>query len=205
MQNNCAEGFKDRIACLFEYDKLEQERAVVFGLTENFTIAYFNPYWTVFAQENGGQPAIGLSWGIGSRYFDAIPDVLHDYYLRLFASAAQPAVSKYPTTHLYECSSPDTFRKFAMQLYALPEKSGFIVVNSLVVEVPYNDVEARSAHFDIHTYRDSHGIIHQCCHCRKIKAITDGRRWDWIPVLVKASHPDISHTICPVCFGYYHR
>ena len=213
MFEKIAPGFRDKITPFFSLSEFEEQKGTVFGLWDDYRLAYLSPSWFVFAEQNGGAAEIELHWQLGRQYFDAIPPVLHDFYRKLFESAQVPGKSLNPVSHVYECSSPDTFRKFNMQVYALPEKCGYIVVNSCVVEVPHDGhsyiVPADSSLLTgrkslTNEYVDEFGFLRQCCHCRRIKNLQSAGYWDWIPDLVASPSLETSHTICPICYDYYY-
>lgn len=138
-------NFAARLAPHFRLEELERYPATVFGLWPDFRLAYLNPAWTAFADVNGGQPSVTSTWGLGTRYLDAIAEPLRPFYERLLARAPEPGASLHPVSHQYECSSATLFRKFSMQVYALPEGAGFVIVNSLLVETPH-DASGRPPH-----------------------------------------------------------
>lgn len=47
-------------------------------------------------------------------------------------------------------------------------------------------------------------IVHQCCHCRRIRHPEAPGRWDWVPALVATPSPRTSHTLCAACLDFYY-
>jgi hypothetical protein len=204
MHTHIDADFGDVLGSRFRVEDFDPDPASVFGLWPDSRLAYFNSAWTTFAAANGGQPAIGQSWGLGARYLDAIAEPLRPFYRGLLAGAPEPESSRHPVAHQYECSSATRFRMFNMQVYALPERAGFIVVNSLVVEVPHDpDVRPPQA-AEPQRYLDAQGTIVQCCHCRRVRRGDDPAQWDWVPAWVERSPTGTSHGICAICLGYYY-
>jgi hypothetical protein len=198
----------DRFAALlsprFRVADLEGHPASVFGMWRDTTLAYVNPAWSAFAESNNGQPAVEREWGLGARYLDAIAEPLQPFYERLLQEAPGVGMSLRPASHTYECSSADVFRRFVMQVYCLPERSGFVVVNSLVVEAPHDPAARPAQSPDAVRYMNTDGVIVQCSHCRRIRHAGADERWDWVPEWVEHSPRDTSHGLCPICFEYYY-
>lgn len=198
------ETFATLLSPHFRLQDLEESSATIFGLWADFSLAYMNPAWEAFATSNDGQPQVATEWGLGASYFNAIAAPLRPFYLQLFHSAPDAGASQHPVGHVYECSSATVYRRFSMQVYALPERNGFVVINSLVVESPH-DPGTRVPHNPARShYENEDGLILQCAHCRLVKAVSDPFRWDWVPAWVDVSPPATSHGLCPLCFEYYY-
>ncbi|MBC8089887.1 MAG: hypothetical protein H7Z40_21720 [Phycisphaerae bacterium] len=188
----------------FRLQDLEESSAIVFGLWADFTLAYMNPAWEKFAGENLGQPQVETHWGLGANYLEAIAPALRPFYSKLLASTPDAGAALHPVSHLYECSSPTVFRQFSMQVYALKDRAGFVIINALVQEAPHDPVTHMLHNPDQHVYMDEHGIIVQCAHCRLVRQVADPTRWDWVPTWVEQSPESTSHGLCPLCFEYYY-
>ena len=177
----------------------------VYGLDEDYCIAYLNPAWYRFAEENGSNLFLGERWALGRNIFECIPEVLHDRYKKLYDAARVVDLEELtPPRCEYECSSPTEFRKFSMHFHPLGELS-VLVVNSIVIEAPHNDRAApvQTLH-DESDYRNTHGIIRQCANCRRVQNLRQGQRWDWVPKWVKNPASSISHGICETCASHYY-
>lgn len=173
----------------------------MFGVWRDFRLAYFNRAWDAFAEANGGQPAIRRDWDLGACYFDAIPEPLLRFYRDLFERAAAPGAGLRPITHAYECSSAEILRRFVMQIFALPEQAGFVVVNSPVIEAP----QTRQAHPPLLArYVDRNGLVHQCSHCRRMQSAEDPAVWEWVPAWVERPQVATSHSLCAICLAHYY-
>jgi hypothetical protein len=196
--------FAGLLAPRFRLDELDRHSASVFGLWRDYRIAYINSAWSVFAEENNGQPDIEQRWTLGSRYLAAVPQALRPFYEALLGQAPDPGSSLQPVSHVYECSSASHFRKFSMQIYALQEHTGFVIVNSLFIEVPHDPFERQPQLPDPDRYVDSNGNIVQCSHCRRVQHVSYPSRWDWVPAWVSRSPGEASHSICSICLDYYY-
>ena len=197
-------GFGRLLAPHFRLDELDRHPATVFGLWPDARLAYFNEAWCAFAAANGGEPSVRHAWGLGARYLDAIAEPLRPFYADLLARTPDPGTSPHPVSHEYECSSATVFRKFSMQTYALADRAGFIVVNSLVVEAQHDPLVRPPQPAVLERYLDGRGVLVQCMHCRRVQRGAKAVIWDWVPDWVEQSPPRTSHGICPICFDYYY-
>ncbi len=189
-----------------DLDVFAKERSTVIVIDDEYRIIYFNPAYSRFAEENGGQPKIAQDWGLGKSIMSAINPELQPFYTALFlsviASASTPRPS--PATHCYECSSPSLYRQFALAVYPLHGGKGLLLVHSLVVEKPHEPAE-RAAHApDLPNYLDNHGFIRQCSHCRRVQTRSNFTEWHWVPQWVGHSPGNVSHGLCPICLEYYY-
>ncbi|MEO8225051.1 MAG: hypothetical protein ABI661_09595, partial [Gammaproteobacteria bacterium] len=204
MQGRCAPGF-ERLLKGFSRADLESHAGAVYGLWPDCSLAYVNPAWLHFARSNGGEPAISTRWNLGSCVLDAIPEVLKAFYADLLrAPLSGSAPPARPRTHEYECSSPDLYRRFAMTVYPLEAAEGLLVVNSLRIETPHAAADPASATEGMEGYFDTDGVVRQCAHCRRIRAVDGDNQWDWIPAWVEKSHAATSHTLCNFCLDHYY-
>jgi len=98
---------------------------------------------------------------------------------------------------MYECSSPAVYRKFNMRVEPLPERDGFIVVHSLVVEAAFS--EGATNPDTARLFTDARGIIVQCASCGRVRRPALPSPWEWVPGLIRADTANVSHGICPIC------
>lgn len=195
--------FCELLAPHFRLEELERHPASVFGLSPDLRISYVNPAWQRFAVQNGAA-ADADRWGIGTAYLQTIPEPLQPFYAELLQRAVTESDSMRPVTHVYECSTAELFRQFRMQVYALPEQRGFVVVNTLAVEKPH-DPDLRPEHApDVSRYMDARGRLVQCAHCRLVASADRPGVWDWVPQWVDRCPPNASHGICPMCVDYFY-
>lgn len=160
-------------------------------LDDRLRIRWANRAWSRFATENGGTPA---TWALGERYLDAISSPLRSWYARALGDAL---LGKTPWHHDYECPSPELARRFRLTAYPLRPAGGegLLLVHTPIVERPHE-----GGGEPIARYRDAHGLVHVCMHCRRTRRL-DESGWDWVPDSLHA--PQVSHGICGPCCAYY--
>jgi len=189
----------------FTWMKIEEHDSSVYGLWPDFRLAYFNPAWVRFAQDNAGDPLLWSPQCLGTSVMDVTPRELKPFYQDSFSSCLEGyPKNRKPLQHEYECSSADVYRKFNMTLYSLKGSAGLLVVNSLLIETANQSKQQHLEEFNETDYVDTNGLIHQCAHCRKIQHMESMDRWDWIPAWVKEIPENTSHGICPICFDHYY-
>ncbi len=195
-------GFRNILEAL-DLDGAEGHRGSVYGLWPDLRLAYFNPWWFRFAKENDGEPDIALHWGLGTPVMNSVPDVLKTFYEDLYESVfSRKQPFSVPVQHEYECSSPNTYRRYLMTLYRLGASEGILVVNSIVVEGP----QTREPHDALETlYRSDDGVIRQCPSCRRTKNMKETDQWDWVPAWVAKSPSRTTHVMCNLCFQAYFK
>lgn len=164
-----------------------------FGLWANGAIAATNDAWDRFAHDNDGGDVVD-AWPLGRSVWDAVPTVLVGFYRAAFESVVARGV---PWHHDFHCSSPGRFR--LMRMLALPVgRAGLLVMNSARVERNHEAVAEDGA-----AYRDAHGLVHQCAHCRRVRRGA-ADRWDFVPALVAHPDPRTSHALCPTCLAHHY-
>lgn len=198
-QLHCDPGFQQLLAQHFSIELLEQHPATVYGLWPDLTLAYMNPAWFDFARNNGGE-AVEPNWSLGRVITDALPEVLHPFYVELYLRGLENQ-DEQPLQHAYECSSPEQYRWFEMSVHNLGYGAGLLIIN--------RDEVIRAHRRDPHTanpfeYRDIGGVYHQCSHCRCYRHGTLTDQWHWIPGWICRPQANIDHTLCPGCFDYYY-
>ncbi|MEW6595283.1 MAG: hypothetical protein AB1413_10485 [Thermodesulfobacteriota bacterium] len=182
----------------FDLDELDRHDSAIYGVRSDFTLAYLNEAWFRFASDNHGEPRISSDWGLGRSLLNAIPTPLQTFYCEAYRRCL---LSQKRWDHDYECSSSRQFRKFHQTAYPLGSDNGLLIVNSLTVEKPHPAAPLSVGTIE---YENEHGIIQQCCYCRRIKRCDTADCWDWVPKWVEHSHPRTSHGLCPVCYRYYY-
>lgn len=174
---------------------LERETGSVYGMWPDSRIAYVNDGYVAFAREEGFD-LLGAGGGLGARVLDTVPEPLLPFYARLFARALTSAE---PLTHRYDCHSPTLERKYDLRLYSLGGE-GLLAVHALVLSRPHGAL----APPDAPRYRDAHGTITQCCHCRRVRRVDDAVRWDLVAEYIAESPAGTSHGLCELCFAYHY-
>lgn len=184
----------------FDSPEIHHGPQVVYGIWQDFRLAYCNAAWFSFAAENRGEPQISADWFLGRSIFDAIPQDLKGFYREKFQSCL---VSGQHWTHEYECSSDQVYRKYHQTVYPF-QKHGLLVVNALVVETATRPFEGPADYAGPETYIDEHGFVHQCCHCRRVNNQQKTEQWDWVSWFVTKPNPLTTHGICPHCLNHYY-
>lgn len=197
----CDPGFQQLLAQHFSIDLLEQHPGTVYGLWPDLSLAYMNPAWFGFARDNQGEPAISAHWLRGRLVTDALPEVLHPFYVELYLQALEDN-SDEALIHDYECSSAQEFRLFSMSLHNLGYGAGLLIINR---ERQAGEHQRPAYAARDNAYRDARGKHHQCSHCRCFQNAGQRSRWDWIPDWVTQPPDKLVYTLCPACFDYYYQ
>ena len=188
------------IALLRDFDaaKLDESDETVYGLWPDLTFAYFNNGWRRFARDNGGEPAISENWSPGRCVLDAIPEPLKPFFQVNFAKCLR---ENRPWEHRYECSSVELIRMYHMLTFPLGDVAGLLVINSLRHEATNTYPSCPPLE---PLYRNEHGILTQCCHCRRVLRIGTERRWDWVSDWIDKRPKRISDGLCQPCMGFHY-
>jgi len=155
----------------------------------------YNPGWVRFALANGGERMLS-EYGLGRSLLDACADDAAVFYRAAYARALARGVR---FDHDYECSSPDTYRRFRQSAYPLEGGRGLLISHHLLIERPMREKACPAGP----EYVSEHGFVTQCAHCRKVLNPGAGR-WDWVPELVRKPAHETSHTFCPACLDFYY-
>lgn len=182
------------------YDFLEKHSEAIYGVWNDFRLAYLNPGWFRFAKENEGEPNISKEWGLGRSIMDCVAGEVKALYLEKLNACLK---SNTVWSHEYECSSANVFRLYHQIVYPLPKQEGLLFVNSLVIERLHDPERRKEKGADESAYVDRNGFICQCAYCRRVKNFCYEERWDWVAEWVKRCPDNTSHTFCPSCFGHY--
>lgn len=183
----------------YDIEELRHQTGTIYAIDREFRLRFVNEGWHRFAGENGVADDFVEAWPFGRCVIDAIPEVLRSFYRNAYLDSL---ISGAVWNHDYECSSPATYRRFHQTIYPLSAGRGLLVVNSIAVEREHDD--SRVALSPDPGYADGNGVVHQCCHCRRIKAQVDGERWDWVPAWVERPSRRVSHGLCPICLAHYY-
>jgi hypothetical protein len=178
-------------------ESLEDDRSVVYMLDADFRLAYCNKAWDEFAEHNGGAHLRRIEQ-VGRLVLDAIPEPLKAFYRSVFERSL---AKQRPWEHSYECSSPECYREFHMQVLPLQAPPRLVVVNSLVVERAHERI--RQAPLTA-AYRTPGGVIGMCMHCRRTRRNDEPDIWDWVPEFLATPPDNVSHGLCTTCFRYYY-
>ena len=181
----------------FDFDTLENSSEIIYALSDDLKLIYFNPSWVKFADENNGNPEITDNFPLGTSIQSVLPEKLSPIYIEKYMEVMSKN-KKWQNN--FECSSKKLQRIFNQTVYPLNNKRGLLVVNRLRIEKPM-DRDNHSANIEQYTFDT--GFIHQCSNCRCIQRATNENVWDWVSVWVSEFPSNTSHTICPVCFDHH--
>lgn len=184
----------------FDLETLDNSKDIIYALSKDLKIIYYNPAWSEFAISNGADSKKIKNYILTTPISKAIPAIFRKLYISKFEESLQTGkVWKFD----YECSSEDTYRTFNQISYPFKNGEGILVINRIRVEIPMSKTQRVSKKALESMYMFDTGFINQCSNCRCIQNNTVEEVWDWVPDWVKEIHPKTSHTICPVCYDYY--
>jgi hypothetical protein len=159
-------------------------------------ICYCNPAWDRFALANDGELALSKRV-LGAVIMNFVPPELIQFYTAAFAGA-RDAIVEFD----YECSSPDLYRTFKMQILPTERPKGYTVINALNIEERME--RKRPALALSSNYLTDAGIITVCSHCRRSRRVDAPGQWDWVPANLKPAQRNVSHGLCPICHAYFY-
>lgn len=177
---------------------LEECSHACFALTESLRFCYCNQAWDRFALENGAGPDVLAARVLHKPFLQFVPKDLVAHFRNLFRKARQSGRRQ---SQDYECSSPQLFRVFRMEIYPLSPGSGFVIINSLRVVQSHSRAALDP---DDANYRDKNGLIYMCANCRRTRRADNLAAWDWVPAYVQHPSRDMSHGLCHFCRDYYY-
>lgn len=194
---HCDPSFRpclDRVGARF----VEEHDQPIYGIRPDGEIAYVNPAYLRFADQNGAGEEIRESWAVGSNAFEATIGPLERFYRDRFDECLRRGVV---WDHLYECSSASKFREFNLRAFPLDGR-GLLIVHALVVQAPHDPATHVARLPELGRYMDEHGHITQCYHCRRVRCTCTPPRWDWVPQWVDHPPPYTTGTLCPPCAAH---
>jgi hypothetical protein len=173
----------------------------IYVVDKNYTIVDYNEGYKLFAIANEGEDILE-KWPIGSNILLSVPDIIRDFIKKMYDDVLH---NNKTIEHEYDCHSPTVFRRFKMRILPLYDK--FALNEHALIESSALSQPCELSDSDIKSkFIDGNGIIHQCCHCRKIQSSSDLNNWQWVVSLIKRNSKysgKVSHTICPVCMFHY--
>ncbi|MGA9527050.1 MAG: PAS domain-containing protein [Terriglobales bacterium] len=175
---------------------LESSPMVSYAVDENLQVQYCNPAWDRFAVDNGA-PELKAERALGTDLRHVIPEDLRPFYLQAFEQAEKSGTV---WECLYECSSPQVFRKFQMRIHPLRPPGWALVTNALTSERLHTEVVTAG----LVAYVDSYAQITMCSHCRRSRRADKRERWDFVPAHLEPHLSNISHGLCPICLEYFY-
>lgn len=190
-------GFQAALAAI-DCQVLESDDAVIYGVSPDDSLAYYNPAWVRFARANGA-PAIETDWPVGRSLLSLLGEPLRGYYR---AHWQQVRATGEPWTQDYECSSPERRRRYWMNTLLL-EGGWLLVSNVLYVEGPHGEREGPAGPVDEAAFRNEHGFVRQCAYCRCSLQVSPVRQWRWVPAFLDPALDRVTHGMCELCFEYH--
>ena len=127
---------------------LDASEGSVYGLWADCRLGMTSTGWTRFAQHNDGASVLS-TYTPGTSILTAIPQPLRAFY----EAGWRQCRAGLTWEHTYECSSPDTFRRFRMFLHPLHGGAGMLVINALVESCPIADGHQPAVGTDVHRDR----------------------------------------------------
>jgi hypothetical protein len=196
---HCLQEFRSLMSG-FEPEVLETCSHAIYGVWADGTLAYLNPGWFAFARANNGDE-IGTRWGLGASVFDATADALRPFYRQHFTSCVK---QRAPWSHEYDCSSAQILRRFHMLVYPLGDGGGLLVVNSLLLEQPHDAAGRTPLPPEEGLYRNEHGLVAHCVHCRRFRRLAPADQWDWVPAWVERLPKNTTGGLCGPCITFHY-
>ncbi len=173
-----------------------QSPQISFVVDANLRLAYCNQAWDRFAVDNAAPELAGASV-VGTDLRCAIGEDLRPFYMQAFETVEREG-SVWEC--LYECSSPQRFRKFQMRIHLLAPSGWFLVTNSLLIERPH----AATISSGLEDFVNPDGIVTVCMHCRCSRRAAPPEQWDFVPAHLDRNLSNISHGLCPLCLEYFY-
>ncbi len=165
-------------------------------LDADLHFTYCNPAWDWFAAENGAPELRGKST-VGTDLRLVLVEALRPFYLRAFDQATQ---SGKVWECVYECSSPNVFRKFQMRIHPLSPSHWYLITNPIVIERPHTSAVTAA----LERYLGPDGFITMCSHCRSSRKTGGPEQWDFVPAHLAPHLTNITHGMCPICLEYFY-
>lgn len=192
------ESFRPLLVRKFDLAMLEKEPGAVIGTWPDSRIAYVNPAYLRFAEENGGGEAFVSTWGIGRQLLDAVPEHLKAFYTSVYEQVLSEGKTY---EHNYRCPTPERQQRFRMRVYSLGKGEGLLMLHSLFLVGPHeasvDDTQGEQ------TYRSVDGLIVQCSSCRHVRRADKPEQWDYVFEYVTQAPPQMSYGLCPTCLPDY--
>jgi hypothetical protein len=173
----------------------DESRDCVYGVWRDLTLSYYNAAWAEKVGVGPGQESF-----LGRPILDVCRPERRSFFARAFTEALQRG-EVWERTHATPCAEPE--RRYLMRLLPLAG-DGLLAWHAPVAEGEYGDPHGPL--FDQAAYRTPAGLIIQCCHCRRVRAVNSAQpdRWEFIPALLRAEAGTRSGAVCPMCFAYHY-
>ncbi|QDU64218.1 hypothetical protein Pan216_51070 [Planctomycetes bacterium Pan216] len=175
------------------------DETVVCGTWPDLRLAFLNKGWFLALKQHHPRPEESDRWGLGRNILDGIHGPLKSFFETNLRHCLEKSV---PWHHRYECSSPNEFREYQMNVLPLPRQAGLLILHFLTERRPHE--ERRVLHHpEEQTFRDRDGFIIQCSYCRRVRKADGEPSWHWVPEWVATSPSKTSHGLCRDCLLAY--
>jgi hypothetical protein len=161
----------------FALETLETDPNPMCALSSDLRLIYLNPVWLKFGEESGGEPALSKH--------------IEEFERKTYRRALEAGEVCH---HDHECSSANVYRGYHEIVYPFHNRSGLLVVRSLV--------HSRSPPYE-RWYTGPEGLITQCCQCRRVQRIGEPELWDWVPDWVSRMPFNTTGGLCSICYEYH--
>ncbi len=183
----------------FELSTLEAHPDPIHVLSEDLKLIYFNPAWEEFYKQNGSENELPERIRPGASVLGFIQEDVRHYYEALYHKVLNAQKHFH---HVFDCSSPREERTYDQMLYPLRKEKGILLVNGLRFKRALIK-DASSSDLIEQSYLQLDGFFHECSNCRRTLRNDGTGSWDKIPAHIENMPPNVSHTICPICFDHF--
>lgn len=183
-----------------ELEALESSETLALGLREDLSIAFINQTWIDTGADNSQDPEFAATWGLGANYLEAIHGRAREYFRKHLDAVFESGET---WVHDYRCPSVDALMTARIEVRCLGNCEGLLLLHSWVDKRPLPPAQADWTEDVEASYRNEAGVVVQCCHCRRLRAVDDSE-WYWVPAAIQNPPADISHGICDECFERFY-
>ena len=167
------------VATGIDFDTLEGSEYSIYALTADLKFIYFNPAFFQFTEENDIADNYFDTFGIGSSFSEVLKgDKVKQRYISAYENVLDSGDVLH---HEYECSSGTQYRYFHQGVFPFKNGDGLIVINSLMVNLPVNQLQKSVFDAQSSVYLGDDGFIVQCSNCRHVQRVKQPDVWYWVP------------------------
>jgi len=176
---------------------LKDSEQVSYILDSSLNLVYHNEAWDRFALENSA-PELAGDAVLGVNILDVTDEDLRPFYTNAFNTATREQTI---WEWVYECSSPEQFRKFLMRVHPIEPDGWLLATNHILIQAEHAQGETGRRE----DYVNADGQVRVCVHCRCSKRAAAPERWDFVPANLKRELDNVTHGLCPICKAYFYR
>jgi hypothetical protein len=185
----------------FDFQKLEEDPSIIYCLSSDLKLVYYNPAWLNFIDKHEQEPCVSKKFPIGISIFSDIDEPLKSFYTETYLKIFN---TQKIWDHNYECTDKSMFKIFHQTLYPLLNRKGLLIINNIVKR---DDLTANRETLlqieEIYTWPT--GFITQCIHCKRVQRVDKPAIWDWVPEWVENTPLNNSSSLCSPCYDYYYN